>query len=42
MRMESKNSFVIPKLVCLATSELVTEFILEFYGFHVMPNLNSV
>jgi hypothetical protein len=39
--LESKNSFIILIIICLATTKLVMEFIWNSMGFHFMPNLNT-
>jgi hypothetical protein len=39
--LESKNSFMILTITCLAATELVMEFIWNSLDFHLMPNLNT-
>jgi hypothetical protein len=39
--LESKNSFMILSITCLAATELVMEFISNSMVFHLMPNLNT-
>jgi hypothetical protein len=40
--LESKNSFMILTITCLAATELVMEFIWNSMGFNLMPNLNTI
>jgi hypothetical protein len=39
--LESKNSFMILTITCLAATELIMEFIWNSMVFHLMPNLNT-